>query len=547
MDIRYEQGYVFTAPVVTGGMNRRGWSAAVLTALLLPGLIVPMGTTSADTHQTLPPANPDEDPIGWECGYWHNETIDVDQSDGLTDDELDAYVCRAMSRVEVIRDREFTENVSVSIISRTEYRNRTANRTGNESFSAWNNQVWEALFLVGQDADIQSELMTVSGETTGGQYNFARNRIEIITETPERPVIDNATLVHELVHALQDQHFNFTRPAYRRNTQDGQLSRDGLVEGEANYIERLYSQRCGGEWACVNTPSQPRTDNPEFHLGVFLTVFHPYSDGPSYVNSLRRLGGWERVNAAFENPPTSTEQIIHLTDEDPVPMALEDNATAGWKPFPNQGVNGSDTAGEASVYVMFWYQAREYGANTVDVQSVIQNDDVFSIYNYAAGPSSGWGNDKIVPYRNEAAAETAYGYIWMTEWDTAADAEQFQTTYHRILAAHDAQQIRQRTWVISDGPFSDTYRVVRNGTRVTIVNAPTLDDVRAIRPGMTDEPLKTPVASPEPQSPDPPPTVNQGGSVATTENRTGTQGQPGFGIAAALIALGLVIVVRRIR
>ncbi|HKL30417.1 MAG TPA: hypothetical protein VJ898_14260, partial [Natrialbaceae archaeon] len=57
------------------------------------------------------PPDPDEDVIGWENGYWYDESIDVDQSDGLSDAELDRFVARTMARVERIRGLEFRENV----------------------------------------------------------------------------------------------------------------------------------------------------------------------------------------------------------------------------------------------------------------------------------------------------------------------------------------------------------------------------------------------------------------------------------------------------
>jgi len=43
----------------------------------------PTETTTDATDD--PPADPDEDVIGWEDGVWYDESIDVNQSDGLTD------------------------------------------------------------------------------------------------------------------------------------------------------------------------------------------------------------------------------------------------------------------------------------------------------------------------------------------------------------------------------------------------------------------------------------------------------------------------------
>lgn len=529
-------------------MHRRAWAVVALAAMLVFSGLAPHAAATSATQETEDPPSPDEDVIGWECGYWHNQSIAVDQGDGLTEDELDAFVCRSMARVETIREREFTENVSVSVISRDEYRDLTANRTPNDSFAAWNNQVWKALFIVGDDADVHDELRTVSGETTAGFYSFADNEIKIVTDTPERPVIDNATLVHELAHALQDQHFNLSKPAFQRDTQDGQLARDGLIEGEANYIEQIYVERCKEEWECVHTPSQTRSAGSDpINFGIFLTVFHPYSDGPAYINALVQRDGWSAVNAAYEDPPVSTKQIIHIIDEPPPEMEYEHTANNGWEPFAEHGVGGADTAGEASMYAMFWYQAREYGADTIEVRNVLEETDQYSVYNYHGGPSAGWVNDKIVPYRNTNGPEPKYGYVWVTKWETTEDAEQFRTSYLRILNAdaHNARQVRESTWIIDNGPYANAYRVVRNEKRVTIVHGPTMQSLSELRPGIEDQPIedpptpRTPTATIEPRTMDPPTQATSPGTTAP--------GQPGFGLVVTVIALVLVGLASRYR
>ena len=70
----------------------------------------------------------------------------------------------------------------------------------------------------------------------------------------------------------------------------------------------------------------------------------------------------------------------------------------------------------------------------------------------------------------------------MTEWDTEEDAREFRRAYRAILDAQDAEQRAENTYVIPDGEFADAFRVTRSGTRVTIVNGPTTDDLGDIRP-----------------------------------------------------------------
>ena len=58
-------------------MHRRGRRLVVVVGLLVLAGVLATGTAAAQ------PDDPESDVLGWENGYWHNETIDVDQSDGL--------------------------------------------------------------------------------------------------------------------------------------------------------------------------------------------------------------------------------------------------------------------------------------------------------------------------------------------------------------------------------------------------------------------------------------------------------------------------------
>ncbi|MEF8856796.1 MAG: Hvo_1808 family surface protein [Haloplanus sp.] len=516
--------------------------SVALAVLLVLAAIAPAAVASdgasaveGDEEVVQQRADPDGDTVGWEDGYWHDDQLEVDQSNGLSDEEIDAYVARAMARVEYIRQEEFESDVPVEVLSREEFQTqRNQNVTSNASYDAWNDQVWEALFIIGEDAEANSELRGATGQTTAGFYAPGDDRIRIITDSPDSPTIDNATLVHELTHALQDQNGELGEQISSTETQDAGLATDGVVEGEANYIERRYTERCSVEWDCVETPSSGPSGNQEPpNLGILLTLLHPYSDGPVYVDWLRQQGGWEAVDAAFQNPPESTEQVIHLTDDEPTPIEYEDRARDGWETFPEQGEDGSDTVGEASMYVMFWYQARIAGAQTVPPRSVVQTSSPLDMYNYDAEPSAGWGNDRVFPYHKETGDDAQYGYVWVTEWDTEQDAAQFHNAYRAILDAHDAQSQGENTYVIQNGEFADAFRIDRQGTRVTIVNAPTADALSELRPADTSGGDGSSDAGGSGEGESTGTTAAAGGE---DEDSTGLEA-PGFGPLTAVLAL----------
>jgi len=408
--------------------------------------------------------DPNEDQLGWEDGYWHDDPVDVTFDDGLNETERRHVVARTMARVEKIRGLEFESRVPVEVISRAEYRQQRGDSASDpdSEFNRWNDQVWEAIFIVDEDASVSETLDSVFGSSVQGYYSPSKDEIVLVSNS-ETPTVDRTTLSHELVHALQDQQFGLgTNP----ETQDGQLAEDGLIEGDANFVENEYERRCGSQWSCLDRPDRGGGGGGgPFNAGLFTTVFAPYAEGPDFVGELKDRGGWEAVNEAYDRYPSSTEQVIHperYPDDRPVRITLDDRSSAEWKRFDVDPEY--DTVGEASIYAMFW-----------------ANDQLgdHSQYDYAHPYSTGWDGDRVVPYENDGE----YGYVWRSEWDSADEAREFVTAYRDLLRSHDAESQGEGVFVVPESdPYADAFRVQRSGATVTIVNAPTtgqLDDVHS--------------------------------------------------------------------
>tara|TARA_A100001037_G_scaffold253463_1_gene238080 strand:+ start:8271 stop:9893 length:1623 start_codon:yes stop_codon:yes gene_type:complete len=485
---------------------------------------------------------PSPDTVGYENGYHHSDRIAIDQSDGLSDEEFLPYISRAHARTEYILNLEFDKFIPVNVTTSSEFmklnQKDDINNDSDFSYSAWNNQVWEAIFIIGEDTTAESELENTSGQSIAGFYDSTNDQIVIVNDSDDDlRVISEKVLIHELVHALQDQegHFDTLYESAPLLTQDSQLSAKGLSEGHAMYVEWYYDQVCDGfistrnnsileeviwsDWQCVSDPTpSPDTSNsetnsllPPVNFGALIILFHPYSDGGAYVAHLKSQNGWESVNEEYASPPISTEQIIHLSKEKPSPLGLNfpeegiPSHTGGtWKSNPDHGINGADTVGEASIFSMFWHQSREYNANAIPTNTFWNSRDPSqnpsdpqppTTFNYVSPPSAGWGNDKLLPiYRSRIdqdapenqAIVTEYGYIWATKWDTPLDADEFHTAYSKILIAHDATKIgmsndgKTTLWVIQNGPFADAFAISTTSKTITIVNAPTPADVEEI-------------------------------------------------------------------
>ena len=442
-------------------MRRRRWTAALAAALL----VVSAGCSAVGFGFGPRDPPPSGDAIGFEDGYWYDDPLNVTADDGFNETERRAVVARTMARVEVIRDLEFEERVPVEVVSRQEYQSdRSPGGTSTSAtYEAWNNQVWEALLLVSEDQNVSDAFGTVYGSSVQGFYSPSKDEIVLVSDS-ETPTVDTRTLAHELVHALQDQHYTLSGGA---STQDGQLAEDGLIEGDANFVEDRYDERCGSGWTCLDEPSSGGSGTPDdFNFGVFLTVFTPYAEGPDLVDELVARGGgdWDRVNAAYDAIPQSTEQVIHpekYPDDEPTNVSVRDRSSDEWHRFDLD--QQTDTVGEASIYATFWANG--------------QIDRSRTPYNYSHPLSAGWDGDTLVPYTNGSHG----GYVWRVTFDSEGDAREFRQGYVGALRSKDATTPQPNVFVVPESnPYADAFRVTRRDDTVLVVNAPTVDDLSKV-------------------------------------------------------------------
>ncbi|MDS0261631.1 Hvo_1808 family surface protein [Haloarcula sp. S1CR25-12] len=405
------------------------------------------------------------DAIGWENGYWYDDPVDVTTSDGLNESEREAVTARTMARIERIRDREFTSTVPVEVVSRAEYRDRSrSNGSGaGPGGDPWNDQVWESLLLVGESEGSDEAISDTRDSSVLGYYSPSEDRIVVVSPS-DTPVIDRGTLAHELVHALQDQQFGLDGSP---ETQDTQLSRNGVVEGEANYVQRTYEQRCRNGWSCIERPDSDGGGGGSGggqNSGVFTVIIQPYVSGPGFIDTVYDRGGWGAVDALHDDYPDSSEQVIHperYPGETPVEVTVADRSNAEWERFDRDPVG--DTVGEASIFATMYHNDRTAADR----------------YSFVSRPSEGWAGDTVVPYRN---GDGGGGYVWESRWDSERDARQFANAYRGALTGeHDARNPRGNVYVVpEDSEFADAFRIVRSGRTVRIVNGPTVDDLSGI-------------------------------------------------------------------
>lgn len=114
-------------------------------------------------------------------------------------------------------------------------------------------------------------------------------------------------LIHEMVHALQDQHFNLTKLKAELHRDkygsDADLALAALIEGDATLtmIEVLKKDQP----KVAGMLEAPLVKARNLH-NAFL-----YAQGARYVQALKEKGGWKSVDAAYRFPPRTTASILH--------------------------------------------------------------------------------------------------------------------------------------------------------------------------------------------------------------------------------------------
>jgi hypothetical protein len=225
------------------------------------------------------------------------------------------------------------------------------------------------------------------------------------------------TYAHEYTHALQDAAFDLdTLETDTPGEDDRGLARTALIEGDATVtmLAWAFANLTPAELAEIGSTPVPSTEGIPSWMVDQLQF--PYTDGLSWAAALAGNPAnpdFDQIDAAFDAPPDSTEQIIHIGKWDPreAPDAIAalDLAAAmgeGWEEVDATPI-GEETIG---VILSFHGLAR-----TV-----------------ADEAGAGWGGDRAVI---AAGPDEAFAVSWRSVWDTPADAAEFADAYRDIVGS----------------------------------------------------------------------------------------------------------------
>jgi len=287
--------------------------------------------------------------------------------------------------------------------------------------------LYARLGLVPPNARYDDLVFGLLEEQVAGYYDTTERKLFLAGWL--EPEMQVPTLAHEIAHALQDQSFGLGDELRAlRHDADRRAALSALAEGDGMAVMIDYLARGTGRdllsledpAAALRAESMRSADQPVLDRSPRVLremLLFPYLAGIGFVRALRVRGGWRAVDAAFEHPPDSTEQVLHparfFARDPPVAVAVP--------PIP------ALDATHAEIY-------RDV-LGEITVRLALEERLAADVADAAA---EGWGGDQAVVYLRRGAPEPAapadVALVLRTTWDSDADARQAMEALAASLA-----------------------------------------------------------------------------------------------------------------
>ncbi len=281
--------------------------ALVAVALGIGGFLLNRGggdDAATPAPDALPPATTAPEPV-----------------DAIDQAELDAVVADLQAVVEQERGLVFREGIDIELLDDENYIERSradfeADLAEDPEDLANSAAALGALGLWPEGVDPVEVLGEYLSVGSLGYYDPETGEMVVrgAADTPNLRI----TLVHELTHALDDQHFDLDRPELDDRPDEAGFAFSALVEGNASRVEAAYTASLTDE-----ERADAEAEQQGYIDGIDISGFPPillaqqqfvYRTGADFVQALYDEGGNAAVDRALEDPPTTTEQILEPED-----------------------------------------------------------------------------------------------------------------------------------------------------------------------------------------------------------------------------------------
>lgn len=328
--------------------------------------------------------------------------------------------------------------------------------------------------IVGDEDPLEMEKAFLE-QGIAGFYDPKTKRLYIIdglSVEGQRP-----TILHELIHALEDQHYGLEKiqRAVEKDS-DKLFAVKCMVEGSAERARKLYEQT-HPEVARVSRKDQSKaTNNEEMAKLAKITpafLFVPsllhYQTGPALVTRFVGSdypGGMAKMYAG--DAPTTQEQCLHpgrfvtanrdLPRTFTFPAKLAEAAGPGWKGLEDQPTGELDFL----MWMNHWLGKNKGRLAAEDAQ----NGRMWS--KEAAVAAEGWDGMRAQILEKDGVPT---GLVLASAWDSHQDAAEAANAVEACLRAQFGEDFHAAAWADTDDrkgrqlDFSDRYGVGRIAVR----------------------------------------------------------------------------------
>lgn len=343
-----------------------------------------------------------------------------DRSDVPAEGPTPRVIARAMRELEQIRGFGFSRRVVAEPVTQAQIAKGYAeylNEAFPEEFYGRRSLAWQTIGVIPDGTSIRDELLEFGSTQVIGYYDTLTGEL-VFLGTQDPSPLERITLVHELTHAIDDQRFGLEKlDRLGAECRDEELGAAlAVVEGNATFFMLRWAQTflTLEEQLQVGVDAATQDTSGSADIAPFIEALQlwPYEAGLSFITDLSGQGGLDAIDDAFEDFPTSTEQVIHperYPNDVPTPVDVPDLAAVlgpGWEDLDVQHV------GEAWLALML--RLRLDGADPADA-------------------SAGWDGGL---YRAWSDGDNV-AVVLATEWDSEADAQEFADAMDRWIAAGD--------------------------------------------------------------------------------------------------------------
>jgi hypothetical protein len=357
-----------------------GGSTAVseTTTTEAPLTSLPEGAVPGSNSPSIPPEIADE--MRQEIGVL---ILDAEESRGLP--------FLSVPTITILDQAAFTERVNTDLKADLAEEDLTTDEA-----------MLKLLGMLGPDADLEAMIIDLYTEQIAGFYDPETKELVVPVATEGITPLQSITIVHELIHALTDQHFDFN-DEYERRIDEGNgddiSAALALIEGDATYQQFLFLESMSPEDAADAALEVQSFDSVIFDAmppWLQRDLGFPYEKGLTFVGQIMSTAGLKGVDEAYKALPISTEQILdpnkYLRNEQPEPMAPLTVDLPGWE------MAEEATFGEWGIQLLLT-DAASPGAVTQ--------------------AAAGWGNDGYRFFTRGGDAAIA----WVYQGETEADGE----------------------------------------------------------------------------------------------------------------------------